>query len=101
MPVFVCYDAPVARSLGLLAETRGETDTAERWYEQALAAAQSLEARPAVARLRFDLGRVLARRGRSRAARALLGESLAQAEGLGMAGLAALARSASQALPAR
>jgi DNA-binding winged helix-turn-helix (wHTH) protein/tetratricopeptide (TPR) repeat protein len=101
MPVFLCYDAPVARSLGLLAETRGATEAAEAWYEQALAAAQSLGARPAAARLRFDLGRVVAQRGRGRAAHALLGEAVAEAQALGMAGLAGLARSASEALPAR
>ncbi len=101
MPVFLCYDAPVARGLGLLAETRGELDAAERCFEQALAAAQSLLARPAAAWLRLDLGRVAARCGRARAARSLFSDSAAEAEALGMANLAARARSAGQGVPAR
>ena len=101
MPVFLSYDAPIARTLGLLAETRGEVDAAERHLEQALAAAQSVLARPAAAWVRLDLGRVVARRGHARAALALCSDALAEAQALGMAPLAAEARRAGEALAAR
>lgn len=80
-------EEPIARALGMLAAQLGRWDDAERYFAEALAQADAIDAPPHRARIELDLGVALARRGdRERAAR-LLDAARATGEQLGQPGL--------------
>jgi len=87
------WDGPVGRLVALLAERLGRPDEAVARFEDALARLERMDARPLLARTRYELGRTLwARAGagdRSRA-RALLDDARALATDVGMPGLVRL-----------
>jgi DNA-binding winged helix-turn-helix (wHTH) protein len=95
------YAGPVARFRGLLARTRGATDTAARQLESALAACAAVGARPAELRVACELGEVLAADGHRDDARTLLAEARQGAATLGMASVEARAAAALGGLGAR
>jgi hypothetical protein len=89
------YGGPLARCAARLHETLGQIAAAGAHFEAALAAARAVGARPTVARVQLEHGRLLARRG----ARGPAGESLADAARLaGLLGMAAVEREARDAL---
>lgn len=93
--VSLFYHGPVARPLGLLAQTRGDLDLACARFEAAAALAARLGARPMTARIRVDHAAALRARGApgdAAAGRALAREALASATALNMARLAERAR---------
>ncbi len=69
------YGGPLARCAARLHETLGRLDAASAHFEMACEAAQAVGARPTVARVQLEHGRMLARRG----ARGPAGELLAGA----------------------
>jgi tetratricopeptide (TPR) repeat protein len=94
-PGVVCRGS-VARVLGLLSAATGNWTAAERQFQAALSAHDRVNARPLVARTRFDFGRALARKrggplhaGR---VRTTLDQAIEEAEHLGLARLASQAR---------
>lgn len=89
LPVPVCYGGPVAHAVARLAELSGDSDAAAGHYEDALAGAEALRARPAQARILTDHAALLARRGDRRGARPLAERARALALDLDMPGLAA------------
>jgi hypothetical protein len=93
MPMAICYGGPVRYALARLCETLGRLDDAISLYEEALAAAGALGARPMQARIALHEGLCLAPRDRRRA-KALLEESARLAEELGMTSVTANARAA-------
>ncbi|MCU0669147.1 MAG: AAA family ATPase [Myxococcota bacterium] len=88
LPVPVCYGGPVAHALARLAALLGDTDAAAGHYEDALAGAEALGARPAQARILADHAALLARRGDRRGARPLAERAHALARDLAMPALA-------------
>jgi DNA-binding winged helix-turn-helix (wHTH) protein/tetratricopeptide (TPR) repeat protein len=90
-PGLVGWHGPVARFLGLLAETASRFDVAAGHYESALETSVRMGARPSEARTRFDYARLLAKKAgpddRVRAA-GLADEALATAREIGMESLA-------------
>jgi tetratricopeptide (TPR) repeat protein len=91
MPMAICYGGPVRYALARLSETLGRREDAVALYEDALAAAGALGARPMQARIALQLGQCLSPRDRRRA-KPLLEESAGLATELGMAAVAAHAR---------
>lgn len=92
LPVPIAYGGPVSGALARLHATLGDLEASLRAFESAIAACARLGARPARARLlaqRADLAREA---GDSDRARADATEALAEAEVLGLAGLAASLR---------
>lgn len=86
----------VARVLGLLSAAMGNWTASERQFQAALSAHDRINARPLVARTRYDFGRSLARKrggplhaGR---VRTTLDQAVDEAEQLGLARLATQAR---------
>jgi tetratricopeptide (TPR) repeat protein len=88
---------PMARQLGMLAAALGRSDEAEAHFERALELGLAVGERPFRAHAQFDYASMLLARGgdgdRERAAE-LLEPALETAEELGLAALAAKARSA-------
>jgi tetratricopeptide (TPR) repeat protein len=95
----VQWEGPVARLLGLLAARLGRWETAVSHFEDALDRLQRLDARPHLARTRYEFGRALLQRaaedkragGDVQRARQLLRAAHEQAEDLGLTALATLA----------
>ncbi len=94
-PGIVCRGS-VARVLGLLSAATGNWTAAERQFQAALSAHDRVNAKPLVARTRYDFGRALARKhggplhtGR---VRTTLDQAVDEAERLGLARLATQAR---------
>jgi len=86
------YIGSASRQLGLLAETLGRLDDAERHFEDALAMNIRMGARPWVARTQLDYARMLRKRasdGDVARAQELLAAALATAQEIGMAKVAA------------
>jgi len=84
-------NGPVARQLGLLAESIGRPEDADRHFAEALAMSERLESPPLVARVQYDCARTLLARGATidrEHALALAGRSLDTARRLGMQRLA-------------
>jgi class 3 adenylate cyclase/tRNA A-37 threonylcarbamoyl transferase component Bud32 len=84
-----CY-GPVARVRGILAQTIGRLDDAERLLSEGLEMSERMGDRPLTARTRLQLARVLLERqgvGDRDRAHELLATALTQAQGLGMVGL--------------
>jgi DNA-binding winged helix-turn-helix (wHTH) protein len=69
LPVPICYGGPVAHALARLHEMLGDRTSAGELYGEALAAAESLGARPAAERIRSDQAALAARGGRARGER--------------------------------
>jgi tetratricopeptide (TPR) repeat protein len=92
-PMAICYGGPVRYALARLCETVGRRDDAIALFEEALASAGALGARPMQARIALQFGLCLATRDRRRA-KPLLEESAGLAAELGMAAVAANARAA-------
>jgi hypothetical protein len=93
-PTCLLWEGPVVRLLALLEARAGRWEEARRHFEAAIARCQQLDARPYLARTRYEYGRALLERGRpeDRAAARAPGEAArAIAEALGMAGLVRLA----------
>ncbi|MEX2204618.1 MAG: AAA family ATPase [Myxococcota bacterium] len=93
MPMAICYGGPVRYAIARLCETLGRRDDATALYEDALAAASALGARPMQARIALRLGVCLGARDRRRA-KPQLEQSARLAGELGMAAVAASAREA-------
>ncbi len=94
------YAGPVARFRALLARVQGDRAAAAAGFERALAACAAIGARPAWARVACELGETLATDAAPPVrARALLTESLAVAESIGMAALATRVRVGLEVLP--
>ena len=72
------------RCLAQLSETLGLADDANAYYEDAHASARKLGARPMVARIGVEWGRLMARRGERAASRELASEGQSIAAELGM-----------------
>ena len=99
-PGALLYAGPVARFRALLARAQGERAAAIAGFERALDACEAIGARPAWARVACELGETLdAGSKRPPRARALLGESLAMAEAIGMTALSARVRARLEASP--
>jgi hypothetical protein len=88
------YAGPIPRCLARLEATLGRLSRACDRFEEAIDAARALGARPMQARTLVEHGALLARSGRSAAARERLAEGAAIAEALGMAGVVRDARAA-------
>jgi class 3 adenylate cyclase/tetratricopeptide (TPR) repeat protein len=86
--------------LGLLATTRADWDTADRWFRQALAAHERLGASLFLAETELEWGRSLARRGDPARARQMLDEAAARADEHGAPGVARRAREVASAASA-
>jgi tetratricopeptide (TPR) repeat protein len=94
------YAGPVARFRALLAAVRGERAAAVAGFERALAACEAIGARPAWARVACELGETLDTGSkRPPRARALLTESLATAESIGMTALVGRVRARLESPP--
>jgi tetratricopeptide (TPR) repeat protein len=81
------FDGPAARYLGILATVKGDWDAAERHFERAQAISTRQHARPFIALVSLDHGRMLAaRQGSGDAARAaaLVTDACERARELGM-----------------
>jgi hypothetical protein len=89
LPVPVCYGGPVAHELARLTALSGDTDAAAGLYEEALAGAEALGARPSQARILADHAGLFARCGDRRRARPLAERARALALDLAMPRLAA------------
>jgi tetratricopeptide (TPR) repeat protein len=88
------WDGTATRVLGLLAERLGERDEASAYFEDAIRALERLDAKPYLARTRYEYGRALLQRDEASShdrALFLLDEARHSAEALGMAGLVRLA----------
>ncbi len=84
------YAGPVSHALGGVSAALGERDTACRWFEDALAAADAIGARPCAARIAWDWAEVLAASTRPSdrdRARQLRTEAVDRAQTLGMKAL--------------
>jgi DNA-binding winged helix-turn-helix (wHTH) protein/tetratricopeptide (TPR) repeat protein len=82
------YSGSVSLHLGLLAEAMGRLDAAARHLDDALAMNTRIGGRPFLARTQYEYARLLLERGRAadrRRALALLDQSVATAEELGLA----------------
>lgn len=75
LPVPICYAGPMEAALARLAALQGRVDEACERFEEARASAESLGARPTVARILTEHAGLLARRGRTAASRTLLAEA--------------------------
>jgi tetratricopeptide (TPR) repeat protein len=88
------WDGTATRVLGLLAARLGRWDAAIAHFERAISTLERLDARPYLARTRYEYGRALLERGeatsRDRALR-LMDDARRSAEALGMTGLVRLA----------
>ncbi len=90
--IAMLYGGSLERPLGGLATTMSQWPEAERHYEAAIAMDQRMRATPFVAEARLGYARMLSLRaepGDRDRALVLLGEALAVAERIGMAGVAA------------
>lgn len=85
LPIPIAYGGPFSRCMAGLSALLGLADDAIGLYEEALASAEALGARPTVARIGLDLAPLVARAGDVVRAGTLARESLALAEELGMA----------------
>jgi DNA-binding winged helix-turn-helix (wHTH) protein/tetratricopeptide (TPR) repeat protein len=100
LPVPVCYGGPVSRAIARLEALLGDFEAADAHFDQALAQAEDLGARPMQARILVEHGALGLRRGDRRAGHPRLERGLALARALGMprveaqaaAGLARAAR---------
>lgn len=92
LPLLVCYAGPLAWPKARLHQLLGNTEEADLCYADALASADQLGARPAVARIGLDYAVHLDQLGESDQATALRSASLALAEELGMPEVAGKAR---------
>lgn len=88
LPIPIAYGGPFSRCMAGLSSLLGLADDAIGLYEESLASAEALGARPTVARIGLDLAPLLARAGDVVRAGTLARESLALAEELGMARVA-------------
>ncbi len=84
VPVTVSYLGPVAYWTGRLAAQQGDLAGAGDDMEEAFARAESLGARPALARIEWAWAEILARRGNDKAAAEKAAEGDARAASLGM-----------------
>jgi tetratricopeptide (TPR) repeat protein len=84
LAVAICYAGPVLRALARLEALCGRTRAADRLFDDALAAARALGARPMQARILLEHGRLLQSERDSARARAALSEAVALAATLGM-----------------
>lgn len=92
----ILYGGPVSRALARLLALEGRLAEASDRFEEAEAACEANGARPMAARIRVEHGALLLRRGSHRAGRERLAGAASLAEELGLAALAACARSAVQ-----
>ena len=83
----LAWDGPVSRCLALLAELGERPEETDRWFEHAARAAAAVGSPPMAARLAYEHGRALVRRGADDAARECLDRARALAEELGLEGL--------------
>jgi DNA-binding winged helix-turn-helix (wHTH) protein/tetratricopeptide (TPR) repeat protein len=84
LPIPIAYGGPFSRCMAGLSALLGLADDAIGLYEEALASAEALGARPTVAGIGLDLAPLVARAGDVVRAGTLARESLALAEELGM-----------------
>ena len=88
------WEGPLGRLMALLAARLGRWDEAQTRFEAAIARLERLDARPYLARTRYEFGRALLERGRAQdreRARGLLEAARSTAEALGQEGLRAQA----------
>jgi tetratricopeptide (TPR) repeat protein len=97
LPMVICYGGPAAWALARLHETLGHGDDALGLYDEALAAARALGARPTEAQVRLAQAGLLRRRGKRAEARAQLAAAAALAAELGLRGVEQAARAALKA----
>jgi len=88
LPIPIVYGGPFRRCMAGLSALLGLADDAIGFYEEALASAAALGARPTLARIGLDLAPLVARAGDTVRAGMLVRESLALADELGMARVA-------------
>jgi tetratricopeptide (TPR) repeat protein len=91
---FFLYCGPIARCLARLCETVGRLERADELFEEAALSCNAIGAVPMRARVLFEHGRLLQRRGERTRSRERLAESAKLAASLGMTGVEAAAREA-------
>ncbi len=87
MPMVVCYGGPVSWALARLYETLGRAADADDLFQEALASASALGARPTQAQIRLDHGCFLRRRSKRGPAREHFSAAAVLAADLGLAAL--------------
>jgi len=94
LPIPIAYAGPFTACMAGLHATLGLVDDALALYEEALASAAALGARPAAVRIQLARAKLELRAGRTREAREHLGLAASEAEALGMEPFARAARDA-------
>jgi DNA-binding winged helix-turn-helix (wHTH) protein len=91
---FFLYCGPISRCLARLNETLGRLDRASDLFEDAASSCDAIGAQPMRARVLFEHGRLLQRRGNRKGSRERLADSAKLATSLGMGRIEAAARTA-------